>query len=874
MLLFLPLFFYAQNNIRISGSITDSLSKPLASAIITIQTPEKKIYSITDFYGKFSNQLSTNLNKINLSIKLIGYIDKDTIINVDNRLNIFIAPIVLHTNIIQLSEVIVRNSPISQSGDTTRFFVSAFSKKTDDNLEDVLKKIPGFDISPSGVILYNNKSIENIFIDGDELAKNYKLISRNIPIDAIDKVEMIDKYQANPLLKDLTNSDKQVMNLTLKNPQRLKLFGSTKIGLGIHSKKNLAGSYFGVREKMKIMILANNNNIGISPYDEVSPELQYEQSRDYDFSPSLMPNHVKENSLFRRSIFTTTKNNLFNESRMGIVNQNFKINKSTNIKLFTDVYTDNIAQYETLNSINVLLPELSFSASSNKLFKPINFNNYVEFKSQTTRSQFLLIGTFNYKKYFEGNSINLKGVYSTGLISNFYRKGAGAFLTVKIDTNRVFEISSQLLSDKKNQDYYIKGDTFRILDSLYYTNIQQQVTNDRILNVKTELKYIYKTVRGRTNQFNFSHTFINSDLSGSLLLDTSSTVSVNPLNYQNYTNLLYNKFSAVYITDLKLNRIVLGVNLGGSLLNNSYLIKGYNAYQKQQYFFPVANIKLGFRMNPFIDVTYQVSYSADIPNLDMIAIRPILTSFRTMTSYSNIIGNIPKIHSTLTSVYRNFEKGTSFIFSWFHSTNLTSEISNSKFTKDFDYITKRYESQRQSLDNVYLKFDKFFDKKKITLSIRNSLSWFSFPFEVEGRFVGNRSFNYNSLISVRSTLLKKVQISEGISYDYNRDISSKQFTFQINPFVDITWSWKNSFYLASKLNYFYSNYAVDRRDYLFGDLLFGYTLKPSKLDLKFSIINLFNTKNIFLGYRNAALTQALISKTLERFSLLELTYRF
>ena len=55
----------------------------------------------------------------------------------------------------------------------------------------------------------------------------------------IDKVEMIDKYNSNPLLKNLSNTTNQAMNLRLKNPKKLKAFGNIKTGAGLKDKYNL-----------------------------------------------------------------------------------------------------------------------------------------------------------------------------------------------------------------------------------------------------------------------------------------------------------------------------------------------------------------------------------------------------------------------------------------------------------------------------------------------------------------------------------------------------------------------------------------------------------------------------------------------------------
>ena len=59
----------------------------------------------------------------------------------------------------KLPEVTVRLKPVEQVGDTIKYNVSAFQGKDDHYLEDVLKKMPGIQVSPNGTILYKGETI-------------------------------------------------------------------------------------------------------------------------------------------------------------------------------------------------------------------------------------------------------------------------------------------------------------------------------------------------------------------------------------------------------------------------------------------------------------------------------------------------------------------------------------------------------------------------------------------------------------------------------------------------------------------------------------------------------------------------------------------
>ena len=78
--------------------------------------------------------------------------------------------------------------------DTIEFNTAAFSVKDGDVLEQLLFKIPGLVIDKEGKMTYNGKEINKILIDGKEfMTNNPKLLQKNLPAKAIDKLKVYDK---------------------------------------------------------------------------------------------------------------------------------------------------------------------------------------------------------------------------------------------------------------------------------------------------------------------------------------------------------------------------------------------------------------------------------------------------------------------------------------------------------------------------------------------------------------------------------------------------------------------------------------------------------------------------------------------------------
>ena len=66
----------------------------------------------------------------------------------------------------KLKDVVVKAPSIRQRGDTISYNVASFADANDKSLADVLKKMPGIEVSDKGEIKYNGKAINKFYIEG------------------------------------------------------------------------------------------------------------------------------------------------------------------------------------------------------------------------------------------------------------------------------------------------------------------------------------------------------------------------------------------------------------------------------------------------------------------------------------------------------------------------------------------------------------------------------------------------------------------------------------------------------------------------------------------------------------------------------------
>ena len=133
-----------------------------------------------------------------------------------------------------IREVHIKARPITVRGDTLRYRVKAFAGKRDRYLEDVIKKLPGVEVKENGRIEYQGKPINKFYIEGqDPLGSNYTQASRNIPINAVDQVDVIEHNQHKRVLQGLVSSDQAALNIRLSKASRFRPFGEVSAGTGL-----------------------------------------------------------------------------------------------------------------------------------------------------------------------------------------------------------------------------------------------------------------------------------------------------------------------------------------------------------------------------------------------------------------------------------------------------------------------------------------------------------------------------------------------------------------------------------------------------------------------------------------------------------------
>src|SRR5690554_4070002 len=277
LLLIFSISLSAQS-IKVRGTIKDTIGNPLefANVIASIKSSgETESYGITNHEGRFQLDLPKRDSYI-LRASFLGYETKEQTVNVSEESKNIVLDFILNPQQSKLDDVeLVYEMPVTIKGDTIVYNADSFTTGTERKLGDVMKKLPGVEVNNDGEIQVEGKTVQKVMVEGkDFFDGDSKLATKNIPADAVDKVEVLRNYNEVNQMRGLGNDrDNIAINIKLKEGKKNFWFGEVTAGAGIadgYGDEN--GRYlahpklFYYSPKYSINLITDFNNIGEVPF--------------------------------------------------------------------------------------------------------------------------------------------------------------------------------------------------------------------------------------------------------------------------------------------------------------------------------------------------------------------------------------------------------------------------------------------------------------------------------------------------------------------------------------------------------------------------------------------------------------------------------
>jgi len=256
------------SQIKFDGVVKDSIGNPLELANIIVldqKTNRLDSYSITDERGYYSFELEKNTN-YKFQVSYIGMNSFEEIISTKES-NITRDFLLQADNALDEVEL-TYEMPVTIKGDTIVYNADSFKNGSERKLEDVLEKLPGVEINEDGQVEIEGKVVNKLMVNGkDFFDGDTKIATKNIPSNAVDKIQVLRNYSEVGQLSSVTNNkDNFALNIKLKEGKENFWFGSINSGGGYSAEDKglylLQPKLFYYSPKVTFNFIGDINNIG------------------------------------------------------------------------------------------------------------------------------------------------------------------------------------------------------------------------------------------------------------------------------------------------------------------------------------------------------------------------------------------------------------------------------------------------------------------------------------------------------------------------------------------------------------------------------------------------------------------------------------
>ncbi len=172
-------------------------------------------------------------------------------------------------------------NPVVVKKDTVEFSASSFRVGTNDMLKDLIKRMPGMEITEDGKVKFNGQEIDKLTVGGRTFFFNDQSTAlNNLPASIVDKIRVIDRESESARATGVQDTQREkVLDVALKKEYEKGWFGNVGLNAGatlvpkkedeplrdnrglLYSGNALASAY---SEKDQFTFIANGQNVEAS----------------------------------------------------------------------------------------------------------------------------------------------------------------------------------------------------------------------------------------------------------------------------------------------------------------------------------------------------------------------------------------------------------------------------------------------------------------------------------------------------------------------------------------------------------------------------------------------------------------------------------
>jgi len=667
----IPVLSYSQSY-DFTGTVTDSIDMPLIGATVVFLNPQDSVmagFGITNGKGKFTID-DIKEGSYSLQITYIGYGTFENLVEAsgsENDIDLGNIKLAGNANMLDAVEIKGRFIPLVVKKDTVEYNADAYRVRPNATVEELLKKMPGIEVDKDGSIKAQGEDVNKVTVDGKSFFGNDpKAATKNLPADAIKKVQVIDEKSKNTQFSGVDDgNDSKTINLELKEDKKKGYFGNVETGYGTDDRNSSKFNINSFNKKVQFSVIAGYNNINDNGFS-------------YGDYQTLLGDNAFRGNRFNSPINLSwgDKGNGDSRNLNGGANFNYDLGKKSNFSASYFLVDTDINSFNNNNRVNSLGERASINndtsvVSTNGLQHVINTKLRYKIDSTQRLDASVIITSQDSR----GNSFNVEDIskLDNSLISSTATDNGSSSNTLNVNA----EFDYNLRLGKPGRVLGVVA-SYGNLTTDNLTELYQEVLNpielqrlllfqdqkDTVQNDNFKIKLGYKEPLGNDQYIDLDYTrrnfktyrlrdFIDNQVSQRDYALSSATD--NKTNYDNYqVRYTLDKPALLLISKLTLHRSFIGSESFQFLENTDELIKVNNPELEGRTFnalLPELSIRL-------FDRSLRISYSTDLNDPDIQDLQTIVDN----TNPNKItLGNPnlrPEYEHRISVRYRKFDRFT------------------------------------------------------------------------------------------------------------------------------------------------------------------------------------------------------------------------
>jgi len=267
LLLLMPLIaMVAMAQRNVTGTVVeDENGDPLPQTTVKLLKTDSTLVkgALTDIEGKFSLKAPSDGQFI-IQVTCVGFKPYTKRVDVAGGKDIALGTVTMKPDAIMLKGATVTGqaAKVTLKADTFIYNASAYRTPEGSVVEELVRRLPGAEVSDNGSIKINGKEVKKILVDGKEfMTGDTKTAMKNLPTNIIDRIKAYDKQSDLARVSGIEDGEEEtVLDFGIKKGMNNGMMLNVDIAGG--TKERYAGRIFGglMKKEINVMLMTNANN--------------------------------------------------------------------------------------------------------------------------------------------------------------------------------------------------------------------------------------------------------------------------------------------------------------------------------------------------------------------------------------------------------------------------------------------------------------------------------------------------------------------------------------------------------------------------------------------------------------------------------------